>query len=189
MFECCPSKGCVSTAKAAARRLGGTLAPTCLKPSRPFVTSITRLWLPVQLAGAVGCRAWAVGSAPVPPQLSLSSRAHPWQCQLQLQSHTFPLLPSMVSADFCTAAVLISTGAVLGRVNPVQMLLLALLEVTMCTLNEYILLSLMGVSHRLGSHQKGSGHGFRLLMSRSASFGGTNPLSPLPARCFSILTR
>ncbi|KAM4755828.1 ammonium transporter Rh type B isoform 3-T3 [Cyanocitta cristata] len=52
---------------------------------------------------------------------------------------------SMVSADFCTAAVLISTGAVLGRVNPVQMLLLALLEVTVCTLNEYILLSLMGV--------------------------------------------
>ncbi|NWR88704.1 RHBGB protein, partial [Furnarius figulus] len=54
--------------------------------------------------------------------------------------------PSMVSADFCTAAVLISTGAVLGRVNPVQMLLLALLEVILCALNEYILLSLMGVS-------------------------------------------
>ncbi|NWZ45084.1 RHBGB protein, partial [Brachypodius atriceps] len=53
---------------------------------------------------------------------------------------------SMVSADFCTAAVLISTGAVLGRVNPIQILLLALLEVTLCTLNEYILLSLMGVS-------------------------------------------
>ncbi|NXO14194.1 RHBGB protein, partial [Oriolus oriolus] len=53
---------------------------------------------------------------------------------------------SVVSADFCTAAVLISTGAVLGRVNPVQMLLLALLEVTVCSLNEYILLRLMGVS-------------------------------------------
>lgn len=52
----------------------------------------------------------------------------------------------MVRADFCTAAVLISTGAVLGRVNPVQMLLLALLEVILCTVNEYILLSLMGVS-------------------------------------------
>ncbi|NXP20000.1 RHBGB protein, partial [Scytalopus superciliaris] len=54
--------------------------------------------------------------------------------------------PSMVSADFCTATVLISTGAVLGRVNPVQMLVLALLEVIFCTLSEYILLSLMGVS-------------------------------------------
>ncbi|NXO25847.1 RHBGB protein, partial [Cisticola juncidis] len=53
---------------------------------------------------------------------------------------------SMVSADFCTAAVLISTGAVLGRVNPVQMLLLALLEVPLCSLNEHILLRLMGVS-------------------------------------------
>uniref|UniRef100_A0A8C5J8E2 Rh family B glycoprotein (gene/pseudogene) n=1 Tax=Junco hyemalis TaxID=40217 RepID=A0A8C5J8E2_JUNHY len=68
---------------------------------------------------------------PCPPQLNCSQRsqdpnflpcAQPWQCQLQ--SHTLPLLPSMVSADFCTAAVLISTGAVLGRVSPVQMLLL-----------------------------------------------------------------
>ncbi|NXW79997.1 RHBGB protein, partial [Hirundo rustica] len=58
---------------------------------------------------------------------------------------------SMVSADFCTAAVLISTGAVLGRLNPVQTLLLALLGVTLCTLNEYILLSLMGVSDGGGS--------------------------------------
>ncbi|NXK14617.1 RHBGB protein, partial [Herpetotheres cachinnans] len=58
---------------------------------------------------------------------------------------------SMVSADFCTAAILISTGAVLGRVNPAQMLLLTLLGVTLFTLNEYILLSLMGVSDSGGS--------------------------------------
>ncbi|XP_005429470.1 ammonium transporter Rh type B [Geospiza fortis] len=58
---------------------------------------------------------------------------------------------SVVSADFCTAAVLISAGAVLGRLNPVQLLLLALLEVTLCTLNEFILLSLMEVSDRGGS--------------------------------------
>ncbi|XP_075593396.1 ammonium transporter Rh type B isoform X2 [Balearica regulorum gibbericeps] len=58
---------------------------------------------------------------------------------------------SMVSADFCTAAILISTGAVLGRGNPVQMLLLTLLGVTLFTLNEYILLSLMGVSDSGGS--------------------------------------
>ncbi|NXQ93984.1 RHBGB protein, partial [Sagittarius serpentarius] len=59
--------------------------------------------------------------------------------------------PSMVSADFCTAAILISTGAVLGRVNPVQMLLLTLLGVLLFTFNEYILLSLMGVSDSGGS--------------------------------------
>ncbi|NXP55991.1 RHBG protein, partial [Heliornis fulica] len=65
--------------------------------------------------------------------------------------HTFPLLPSMVSADFCTAAIIISTGAVVGRVNPAQMLLLTLLGVTLFALNEYILLSLMGVSDSGGS--------------------------------------
>ncbi|NWX10816.1 RHBGB protein, partial [Caloenas nicobarica] len=58
---------------------------------------------------------------------------------------------SVVSADFCTAAILISAGAVLGRVNPVQMLLLTLLGVTLFSLNEYILLSLMGVSDSGGS--------------------------------------
>ncbi|NWH72452.1 RHBGA protein, partial [Piaya cayana] len=58
---------------------------------------------------------------------------------------------SMVSADFCTAAVLISAGAVLGRANPVQMLLLTLLGVTLFTLNEYLLLRLMGVSDSGGS--------------------------------------
>ncbi|XP_009987243.1 PREDICTED: LOW QUALITY PROTEIN: ammonium transporter Rh type B-like, partial [Tauraco erythrolophus] len=59
--------------------------------------------------------------------------------------------PSMVSADFCAAAVLISTGALLGRVNPAQMLLLTLLGVTLFTLNEYTLLTLMGVSDSGGS--------------------------------------
>ncbi|NXW45136.1 RHBGB protein, partial [Nyctiprogne leucopyga] len=58
---------------------------------------------------------------------------------------------SMVSADFCTAAILISTGAVLGKVNPVQMLLLTLLGVILFAVNEYILLSLMGVSDSGGS--------------------------------------
>uniref|UniRef100_A0A672UZ38 Rh family B glycoprotein n=1 Tax=Strigops habroptila TaxID=2489341 RepID=A0A672UZ38_STRHB len=58
---------------------------------------------------------------------------------------------SMVRADFCAAATLISTGAVVGRVNPAQMLLLALLGVTLFTLNEHILLGLLGVSDSGGS--------------------------------------
>lgn len=58
---------------------------------------------------------------------------------------------SMVSADFCTAAVLISSGAVLGRVNPIQMLLMTLLEVPLFACNEFILLSLMGISDSGGS--------------------------------------
>uniref|UniRef100_A0A8B9BNU3 Rh family B glycoprotein n=1 Tax=Anser brachyrhynchus TaxID=132585 RepID=A0A8B9BNU3_9AVES len=58
---------------------------------------------------------------------------------------------SMVSADFCTAAVLISSGAILGRVNPIQMLLMTLLEVPLFACNEFILLSLMGISDSGGS--------------------------------------
>ncbi|NXL87653.1 RHBGB protein, partial [Alectura lathami] len=58
---------------------------------------------------------------------------------------------SMVSADFCTAAILISTGAVLGRVNPIQLLLMTLLEVPLFACNEYILLTLLGVSDSGGS--------------------------------------
>ncbi|NXC45606.1 RHBG protein, partial [Penelope pileata] len=58
---------------------------------------------------------------------------------------------SMVSADFCTAAVLISTGAVLGRVNPIQTLLMTLLEVPLLACNEFLLRSLLGVSDSGGS--------------------------------------
>ncbi|NXL67899.1 RHBG protein, partial [Chordeiles acutipennis] len=89
-------------------------------------------------------------SAPVPPVLlSSAPMVVPQQCWIQ--PHTFPLLPSMASADFCTTAILISTGAVLGKVNPVQMLLLTLLGVILFALNEYILLSLMRVKDSGGS--------------------------------------
>lgn len=92
----------------------------------------------------------------------------------------------MVSADFCTAAILISAGAILGRVNPVQMLLLTLLGVTLFSLNEYILLSLMGVRHQPGAHQKGGDcrSMFRLLISRPTLSIETNPIPPLPAQHF-----
>ncbi|XP_065516072.1 ammonium transporter Rh type B isoform X4 [Lathamus discolor] len=74
---------------------------------------------------------------------------------------------SMIRADFGAAAALISIGAVLGRVNPVQTLLLTLLGVTLFTLNEYTLLSLLGVSDSGGSvtvHTFGAYFG--LLVSR-----------------------
>nr|XP_009688747.1 PREDICTED: ammonium transporter Rh type B-like [Struthio camelus australis] len=58
---------------------------------------------------------------------------------------------SMVNAEFCAGAILISVGAVLGRANPLQMLLMTLLEVILFTVNEYILLDLMGVSDSGGS--------------------------------------
>lgn len=57
---------------------------------------------------------------------------------------TFPR--SMINADFCTGAVLISFGAVLGKTSPVQMLIMAIFEVTLFAVNEFILLSVLEVS-------------------------------------------
>ena len=51
----------------------------------------------------------------------------------------------MINADFCTGAVLISFGAVLGKTSPVQLLVMAMFEVTLFAVNEYILLSLLEV--------------------------------------------
>lgn len=51
----------------------------------------------------------------------------------------------MINADFCTGSVLISFGAVLGKTSPIQLLIMAMFEVTLFAVNEYILLSLLGV--------------------------------------------
>uniref|UniRef100_A0A8C2A842 Rh family, B glycoprotein (gene/pseudogene) n=1 Tax=Cyprinus carpio TaxID=7962 RepID=A0A8C2A842_CYPCA len=53
---------------------------------------------------------------------------------------------SMINADFCTGSVLISFGAVLGKTSPVQLLVMAIFEVTLFAVNEFILLSIFGVS-------------------------------------------
>lgn len=52
----------------------------------------------------------------------------------------------MINADFCTGSVLISFGAVLGKTSPVQLLFMALFEVTLFAINEFILLTVLGVS-------------------------------------------
>ncbi|XP_069334674.1 ammonium transporter Rh type B isoform X1 [Eulemur rufifrons] len=52
---------------------------------------------------------------------------------------------SMINADFCAGAVLISFGAILGKTGPAQLLLMALLEVVLFGVNEFVLLSLLGV--------------------------------------------
>lgn len=56
------------------------------------------------------------------------------------------LTDSMINADFCTGSVLISFGAVLGKTSPVQLLLMAIIEVTLFAVNEFILLGPLGVS-------------------------------------------
>ncbi|XP_074836849.1 ammonium transporter Rh type B [Carettochelys insculpta] len=60
-------------------------------------------------------------------------------------------IESMINADFCSGAILISFGAVLGKTSPIQLLLMALLEVTLFGINEYILLSILGAKDAGGS--------------------------------------
>lgn len=54
----------------------------------------------------------------------------------------------MINADFCTGSVLISFGAVLGKTSPLQLLIMAIFEVTLFAVNEFILLSILGVSYK-----------------------------------------
>lgn len=63
----------------------------------------------------------------------------------------------MINADFCAGAVLISFGAVLGKTGPAQLLLMALLEVVLFGLNEFVLLSLLGVSPEGDGTRAGGG--------------------------------
>lgn len=58
---------------------------------------------------------------------------------------------SMINADFCTGSVLISFGAVLGKTSPVQLLIMALFEVTLFAVNEFILLTALGAKDAGGS--------------------------------------
>ncbi|XP_006232693.2 ammonium transporter Rh type B isoform X1 [Rattus norvegicus] len=60
-------------------------------------------------------------------------------------------LQRLINADFCAGAVLISFGAVLGKTGPAQLLLMALLEAVLFSVNEFILLSLLGVRDAGGS--------------------------------------
>ncbi|POI25328.1 hypothetical protein CIB84_010923, partial [Bambusicola thoracicus] len=51
-------------------------------------------------------------------------------------------IKSMINADFSTATALISFGAVLGKTNPVQMLILTFLEITIFAANEYLVMDI-----------------------------------------------
>lgn len=45
---------------------------------------------------------------------------------------------SIITADFCSASILISMGAVLGKVNAAQLLIMAFIEVPVQAVNKYI---------------------------------------------------
>jgi ammonium transporter Rh len=44
----------------------------------------------------------------------------------------------MINADFSTATVLISFGAVLGKTTPIQMLIMTIIEIVFFAGNEYL---------------------------------------------------
>ncbi|XP_060611170.2 ammonium transporter Rh type C [Anolis sagrei] len=58
---------------------------------------------------------------------------------------------SLIGADFCVASVCIAFGGVLGKVSPVQLLVMTLFQVTLFSVNEYILLDLLHVKDAGGS--------------------------------------
>lgn len=51
---------------------------------------------------------------------------------------SFQSFSRMLTSDFAAAAVLISFGAVLGKTSPLQLILMAFLEIIFFSVNEYI---------------------------------------------------
>ncbi|XP_015243490.1 PREDICTED: ammonium transporter Rh type A [Cyprinodon variegatus] len=52
----------------------------------------------------------------------------------------------MINADFSTATVLISFGAVLGKTSPVQLLIMTILEITIFSINEHLVANILGAN-------------------------------------------
>jgi len=55
---------------------------------------------------------------------------------------------SLLVADFCAAAVLISFGAVIGKASLSQLLVMATVEVVIQSINEYIGLDYLKVKNK-----------------------------------------
>lgn len=53
---------------------------------------------------------------------------------------------SLINADFCVAGCLIAYGALLGKVSPVQLMVLTLFGITLFAVEEFIILSVIHVS-------------------------------------------
>ncbi|XP_070256593.1 ammonium transporter Rh type C [Myotis yumanensis] len=58
---------------------------------------------------------------------------------------------NLINADFCVGSVCVAFGAILGKVSPVQLLIMTLFQVTLFSVNEFILLSLLNVKDAGGS--------------------------------------
>ncbi|KAL2094146.1 hypothetical protein ACEWY4_011458 [Coilia grayii] len=58
---------------------------------------------------------------------------------------------NLINADFCVAGCLIAYGALLGKVSPVQLLVLTLFGITLFAIEEYIILNLIHAKDAGGS--------------------------------------
>ncbi|XP_027500469.1 ammonium transporter Rh type C [Corapipo altera] len=58
---------------------------------------------------------------------------------------------NLINADFCVGSVCIAFGAILGKTSPIQLLIMTLFQVTLFSVNEYILLNLLHVKDAGGS--------------------------------------
>ncbi|XP_023695180.1 ammonium transporter Rh type A [Paramormyrops kingsleyae] len=68
-----------------------------------------------------------------------------WGLLMQGIWHGVPIkvnISRMINADFSTATVLISFGAVLGKTSPVQLLIMTILEITTFAINEYVVVDI-----------------------------------------------
>lgn len=54
-------------------------------------------------------------------------------------------MENIIGADIATASVLISMGALLGRISPVQLLVMGLIEIVLFASNEFLQIELMKV--------------------------------------------
>ncbi len=56
-----------------------------------------------------------------------------------ITTHKFPIdVERIIVADFVAAAILISFGAVLGKTNPTQLIVMAFIEVLLQSANEFL---------------------------------------------------
>ncbi|XP_066217492.1 ammonium transporter Rh type A [Saccopteryx leptura] len=55
-------------------------------------------------------------------------------------------IKTMINADFSTATVLISFGAVLGKISPLQMLIMTIIEITVFAANEHLVAEMFKAS-------------------------------------------
>ncbi|KAG8440658.1 hypothetical protein GDO86_006414 [Hymenochirus boettgeri] len=80
-----------------------------------------------------------------------------WALLMQGWFHAFDTgkitigVQSLINADFCVGSVCIAFGAVLGKVSPVQLMIMTLFQVTLFAVNEWILLNKLHVNDAGGS--------------------------------------